>query len=354
LLIYLSFAISAYYLNGVDWSIYYLKFLLGDEAGQSFEFGFVVYFKILLLLCDNNFGLTVFLFYLISFWFLLNILKNNNSNEALFTFCLLLVFGLTLVLEQLRQLMACIISLFSVLQYNKNNSSKKFILYVLVASSFHVSAIIFIPSMLLTRIKSWRVFTLITMSSVLAIVAALFFGYAFVQYLSGVSTAFQKILFYMDKNPLSINMGWINLFVFLYVVIYLVYGKIIDRNDSLRFLQRMIFIGAVIFVFSGMITFLNRVSFYFIFIALYVVSFSKEDFYRREFAIKNINTLMLNIYLAVFLVLNNASYFRNADAPIVFLNLDTFFFSMMDKDYVNKLAMNKYLDASTSGINNEK
>ncbi|EES8117749.1 O103 family O-antigen polymerase, partial [Escherichia coli] len=121
-IVFFSLSFFSYYTNGEDWSVYYLRFIEDEGLFTSFEFGFVIILKLLLIVSDDNFGLAILLYYFLCFVLLSLILKKYKVNEPLFLGCLLLLFGYNLFLEQLRQLLACIIVFYAMLLYNQNKN----------------------------------------------------------------------------------------------------------------------------------------------------------------------------------------------------------------------------------------
>lgn len=335
---------TSFYMNGVDWSIYYLKFLGDDNPYLSFEVGFVLFFKTLLFLTLGNFGAAILIFYFIAFGFLISVLK-NKVNEPLFYTCLFLIFGYTLILEQLRQFIACIIVLFAVLKYQKGSSLKIVFSWIVVASFFHISALIFIPTLLLVAIRSVTLFTFSIIFTVLAFVMVIFVGYTIIDILAQYSFAFKKISFYLQQAPLQLTFGWLNILDFIYILFYCVYRRVIDRNSDMAFFARVIFVGTTIHMFSGAVTFLARVGFFYYFIAIYLFALSPYLRGKRLLAIKSYTTLMISIFFSIVLFFNFSSYFRNAASPVEFENLNFYFLNTFDDDFSKALAMEKYLDA---------
>lgn len=341
-----SLLFTAYYLNGMDWSIYFLKFVDDSDPYSSFEIGFVVFFKSLLFISDNNYGIATLIYYLICFGLLKNTLKRFVVNEPLFWGALFLLFGYTLILEQLRQLMACIIVFYAVLDFNDKRNKLRLILLLLLAASFHTSALIMIPAVFLASYRNVNLFITITLSSIIGIIAILFIGYSVILQFSQLSFVFAKIAYYMHENPISLVFGWLNLIDLLFILFYLYYRHAIERNVNVKFLARLIFIGATIHLFSGAITFLARVSFYFYFLAIYIYCFSLNNNEMRYFAIKNYNTLVLSLFFVSMLILSFGSYFRNVSAPIAFDNLTFRLSPFFDNAYVRKLANEKFFEAN--------
>lgn len=353
-LMILIFAISftAYYPNGSDWVIYYLKFLDGGEPFVSFEFGFVIFFKFLLSITGENFGVSILFFFLIAFLTLNYVLVKYKVNEPLFWGALFVLFGYNLVLEQLRQFVACILVLYAILKFNEKNQTRTLVFWVLIAASFHVSSLIILPSLFLVRLKNINQFVLITLTAIIGFVAILFGGYTLISLLASVNFAFAKVLYYLDQNHVSLNFGWLNMVDAIYVVFYICYRTAIDANSSLRIFTRLIFVGAMIHLFSGSITFLVRVSFYYYFVALYLFCLTSPYTMKRIFRIQSYNTFILSVFFSGMLFLNFISYFRNEQAPVQFFNLNLQFLTFMNDKDVNKIATEKYSELEkTNSVN---
>jgi len=347
----LIISFTAFYINGVDWSIYYSRFLNDDDLYLAFEPGFVFFFKLLLFLSGNNFGIAILLFYMFVFTMLGYNLTKVKINEPLFISALLMVFGYTLILEQLRQFIACVIIFAIIINYCKSHSLPRLIIGTIIAASMHVSALIIIPAILLCKIKNRKIFIAVTVSSISLFAFLLIFGAGLVAFLAQFNFAFKKILFYIEQNPISIQFGWLNILTFLYVVFYIYYSYQIEKKQELLLLNRIIFVGAVIYLYSGAITFLARVTFYFIFIAIFVFTLYAKESYRRIFEVKSYNTLFLNLYFFTFLVFCFFSYFRNTSAPVSFINLNYYTAAVFDEREIGRIA-NVVLDKALGGESN--
>lgn len=349
--IVLVFSFSTFYLNGVDWSIYYTRFINDEELYLAFEPGFVIYFKTLLFIANDNFGFAILLFYALAFALLGYNLRKIRINEPLFICALLIVFGYTLILEQLRQFIACIIVFGTIINYSINKSLFRLIVGVIIAATMHVSALIIIPAIFLCKVKSRKLFISVTVSSISLFAFLLIFGVKVITLLAQVNFAFKKILFYIEQNPISLQVGWLNIWVLLFVGFYVFYSYQIERKENLRLLNRFIFIGAVIYLYSGTITFLARVTFYFIFVAIFVFSLYAKENYKRIFEVKTYNTLFLNLYFFIFLMLCFLSYFRNPSAPVSFGNMNYYVATLFDEREIGRIA-NVVLDDALSGESN--
>ncbi|WP_274601952.1 EpsG family protein [Escherichia sp. 93.1447] len=308
----------------------------------SFEFGFVITLKLLLIISDDNFGLAILFYYLICFALLSLILKKYKANEPLFWGCLLLLFGYNLFLEQLRQLLACIIIFYAILKYNQDKNITALCTLVIIASTFHVSAIIILPTILLISFRNVTTFIIITVFSISSIVLFMMAIYSAISSLAAISFVFAKIDYYLRQNPVGLNFGWLNILDALFVIFYIHYRNVINKQMNINILMRIIFVGSVIHLFSGTITFLARVCFYFYFVGIYIYCHSLNNKAPRVFAIKNFNTLALAVFVNVMLLLNLASYFRNEQAPVGFNNMNLQLFNTFDDDYLRTNAYDKY------------
>lgn len=349
-IIFFSICFVSYYTNGMDWSVYYLRFMEGGGVFTSFEFGFVIILKLLLIISDNNFGLAILFYYLICFVLLSLILKKYKANEPLFWGCLLLLFGYNLFLEQLRQLLACIIIFYAILKYNQNQNKTALCMLVIIASTFHVSAIIILPTILLISFRNVTTFIIITVFSISSIVVFLMALYSAISSLAAISFIFAKIDYYLRQNPVGLNFGWLNILDALFILFYIRYKNVIDKQININILMRIVFVGSVIHLFSGSITFLARVCFYFYFVGVYIYCYTLSDKTPRVFAIKNFNTLILAVFVNVMLLLNFASYFRNEQAPVGFNNMNFQFFDMFNDNYLRANAYEKYFKGMQGSV----
>ncbi|MCZ8807441.1 EpsG family protein [Escherichia albertii] len=349
-IIFFSICFVSYYTNGVDWSVYYLRFMEGGGLFTSFEFGFVIFLKLLLIVSDNNFGLTILLYYVLCFVLLSLILKKYRANEPLFWGCLLLLFGYNLFLEQLRQLLACIIVFYAILKYNQNKNITALCILVIIASTFHVSAIIILPTIFLISFRNVTTFVIITVFSITGIVLFMIALYSAVSSLAAINFVFAKIDYYLRQNPVGLNFGWLNILDALFILFYIRYRYVIDKQINVKILVRIIFVGSVIHLFSSSITFLARVCFYFYFVGIYIYCYSLNSKAPRVFAIKNFNTLVLAAFVNVMLLLNFASYFRNEQAPVGFNNMNLQFFNTFNDNFLRTNAYDKYFKAMQDSV----
>ena len=58
-IVFFSLSFFSYYTNGEDWSVYYLRFIEDEGLFTSFEFGFVIILKLLLIVSDDKNTLSI-------------------------------------------------------------------------------------------------------------------------------------------------------------------------------------------------------------------------------------------------------------------------------------------------------
>lgn len=328
-LFWLVILFSSFYLNGMDWVIYFIKFENIDELYLSFEPGFVFLFKSLLFFSSYHFGVAIISYYFITFSILLYYLSKYKLNEPFFIAILIIMCGHTLILEQLRQFLACLIIFPGIIEYQKNNSLKRFCLLVTLASLFHISALLILPIIFLCSIKNRYLFLISTISSFLIIIILLMSNHYLFPFLENFSFIFTKISYYLEKNPITIKFGWMNILIFIFFIMYMLNIKNIENHTSSKLLLRFLFIGATILTFSGTILFFNRFSFYFIFILIYMILI-----YNKNTKQKKSREILINGYFILLVLFSFLSYFRNDVAPVKFDNLDLHFFDLLEYNYL--------------------
>ncbi|MBB6663356.1 EpsG family protein [Proteus mirabilis] len=329
ILFWLVILFSSFYLNGMDWAIYFIKFENDNELYKSFETGFILLFKFLLFFSYYHFGVAIIIFYFIAFSMLLYSLSKYKLNEPFFIAILIIMCGHTLILEQLRQFLACLIIFPSLIEYQKNNSLKKTYLLVIFASLFHISALLILPVIFLCTIKNKYFFLISTIGSILFIIILLMSSHYLLSFLESFNFIFTKISYYLEKNPIEIKFGWINILIFIFPIMYILDIKNIENHSNNKLLLRFLFIGATILIFSGTILFLNRFSFYFIFILIYMILI-----YNKNTKQKKSRNILVNGYFTLLVLFSFLSYFRNDVAPVKFDNLDLHFFDLFEYNYL--------------------
>ncbi|VDZ57874.1 Uncharacterised protein [Yersinia intermedia] len=318
----------------------FLSFIEGGTPFSIFEFGFVYFFKLLLYLSFGDFGTSILLFYLICFFLLSFILFKVNCNQPYFFAFIVLVFGYSLILEQLRQYIACIIVFYSFLCFVF--LQKGYFRWVIVASCFHASAIAIIPIFFLMKIKNDKSFFLISLLLAIVLFCLIFLSGHLFSSLAGFNFVFEKINYYLSSYGVLLKFGFLNIldFIFILVCFFNIKHRNIKYKDDL--LVRLIYLGAIIHLFSSSIPFLVRISYYFYFVVVLYFSLQGNVF-SRLLSLKLFRAYCL---FALFIVFNLASYFRNPNAPISFYQLEVnSSYIFYDNNGLHDLAHEKWLSS---------
>lgn len=142
LMVMFSTVCTLYYFNGVDWLNYYYVF---DYFQTDFDIRYDLLFNFYLYFMANITGifqLTIYLFYVFTFYLLyrLTTVSFITINGPAFITCVVLLGGLSLVLDQVRQFAAICVGFFACNSL-LNNNRRGFYKYLIVAVLFHYSAI---------------------------------------------------------------------------------------------------------------------------------------------------------------------------------------------------------------------
>lgn len=320
IVMFLALMFASFYLNGQDWVNYYVTFF-EDIHSSWFEPGFYLYFKFLSFVTFYNFGLTILVFYVIAFILLVNILRRlTRVNIPLFLILLVLYFGNTLILEQLRQFYAAIFSLYS-FYYYVNGEKNKFLLFILLSISFHVSAIVLCLSFLVIYQRNTLSFTITALLSVGLIFLFFVFPNIVLPALSFFPQLSIKLTQYLEITALGFHLGPSFIFAFLALIYYLSQTKKMSpSSDANWFIHRQIFIGILVFILGLYVPFATRFSVYYI---LLIFLYTSTIQYTGERTLSFIKLRLLYVMLIfVFVSSNIMSYYKNEIAPIKFHQLD--------------------------------
>lgn len=329
--IFFAFMITSFYLNGEDWASYYTN-LFTDGGTTWFEPGFYISIILIKTISLGNFGLTILLYFLLCFFLLSKALKSlEATNIPVFYVFLLLCFGNTLVLEQLRQFMAAIIAIFALIAFQKGKKRNAFLL-IFLAVSFHISALILFVSFFIGSKGSSKFF--VYTSTTLMIFISIFFitPELFTPLLQFFPAILLKLTQYREITAIGFHLGPSFLISMMFLVFLFFNSHLFskNRNNDEWFLFRQMFFGVLIFMVGLYIPFAGRFSVYFI---LYVFIFSskKSSFYSFSRIILK-TTAIYSIVLMMFIFSNLLSYYKNELSPISFFQLDTHFVEFMAND----------------------
>lgn len=142
LMVMFSTVCTLYYFNGVDWLNYYYVF---DYFQTNFDIRYDLLFNLYLYFLANITGvfqLTIYLFYVLTFYLLYKLTRVSfiTINGPAFITCVVLLGGLSLVLDQIRQFAAICVGFFACNSL-LNNNRRGFYKYLVLAVLLHYSAI---------------------------------------------------------------------------------------------------------------------------------------------------------------------------------------------------------------------
>ncbi|WP_455547869.1 EpsG family protein [Dryocola clanedunensis] len=334
IVIYLTISYTGFYPNGEDWANYYVNFYT-SEGSSWFEPGFYLFFKALNFFSFGNFGFAILIYYLIAFVLLVNLLsKMHYSNSPLFFVLLIMCYGNTLVLEQLRQFYAIIFALYSIYYYllNSIGSRKKYLLFLFLALSFHTSAVILFLSFFLSRIKNVFIFVTISLVCSALILILFVFPSALTSILVFVPQLALKLNQYLEITAMGLHLGP-SLIISTCALIYFILNI---RKMSPDFgvdwlIFRQIFIGLLIFMIGLYVPFAARFSiFYTIFLFLYISTLRFTVDTPTKFSYSK---CYLVCVVVLFITTNILSYYKNPIAPIKFNEYSTHLVSFLSNDF---------------------
>ncbi|WP_255587682.1 EpsG family protein [Deefgea piscis] len=315
------------YFQGEDW-VNYRNFAMSGAVLSTPELAFNFLFKALYYFSGSLYPLAVYLYYVIAFLLIYyffcfygnGFFELKTRYFIFFVSGLFFIFGPTLVAEQLRQFLALIIVLFASSKCVKRQWLHCLAL-VLLASFFHISAIVFISVFFCCSFFNKKRYF---------IVSSIFLSIGL--YFSVVSVALLSSGFVADKvetylKAYSFGFGIRHLICLFYIVTYV---SCIDERKLERpylFLNRISFFGAVLMLTAVYLPFLDRYAGYFLVFmflnVLYGVCYKKSAY-------------VLNFISIVLFLVFTFGYYRNSIAPFdffVFRNeINSLFFGDIDFD----------------------
>ncbi|GAL57502.1 hypothetical protein EV102420_07_03240 [Pseudescherichia vulneris NBRC 102420] len=319
LVISLGITYTAFYLNGEDWVNYYVNFFR-DDGTSWFEPGFYLFYSCLSFLSYDNFGLATLIFFLLAFFILTKyIVENRNCNLPFFLLLLIVCFGNTLILEQLRQFFSAIFSLCALI-FRLNLKRKKSTIFLLLAISFHASAIIVACAFILAGIKNSKLFIVISISITSFLLLLLTNNFLVNVGMQIIPVIFLKIKTYREITDLSFHIGPSFLFSIFYILYQFTRLKKLHYSNeySVVFFNRQLFFGGLVFLVGIFIPFMSRMATFFIIFLFYDVAINN---YFKHFMI-NRNAVFKFSMVFMFSFISMASYFKNDIAPVSFNNMN--------------------------------
>lgn len=258
--------------------------ILADTEGG--DIGFYILTKLSTYLVGNHF--TLYLLLIATLWIVpIAHFINKYSDDALLSFILLLSLGFfDAQMVIIRQSLAISILLFA---YSGLREKKlfKFFFFVLLASTFHRTALIFLLALPLGRLKiNW--FSLLLYSGV--VIVGLTIGNSVFQYVELLSEFDSRFVSYSNRDETLSIAGFVQILLFL--VVCMIYKKpALNKQPSSIIDYNFLFISLA---FQGMVTVIAeffRVSWYFKLYIIFLVPLA------ISVAGKNRNSIRLGLIL---------------------------------------------------------
>lgn len=241
-------------------------------------------------------------FFTVSLAILYRITNKSHLHYSVFFFMVLPVGYFTFD-DQIRQVLAIVIFMYSV-RFIERKNLRKYLICIGLATFFHYSAIVLFPIYYLARIN------FSTRTSIIIIIS---FSFLFVSGTSQhiIKEIYQNMPFYSEyankKQYLGIASLNTGLGVLIYVLVYsisIVYKSQINRPV----LTNILLIGIVLYLFSSGNLNIERISKYFLAISLYTMAILFSGKKKTNFFI--IKTVILFLLLILFektIIFNKAS-----------------------------------------------
>lgn len=247
-----------YRLIPIERIIPYLK-AIGEK-----DTGFYVFGKIISLFSDEY---RLWLFVLAAIYIILNFyIINLYSKGQLISILLFISLGfLFFSMTGLRQATAMAILTLSY-KYLRETKLVKFILLVLVASLFHISALIFLIAIPLLKLKTaWSYFFIL--------IVGIIINLNFLEYMNTVISLFPVddvySGYFSNEEKLSFSGFFIQVIIFLFCLAFR--KNLLKHEEKDRILYNLVLVGLIFQLFSTNIAVLFRISMYFSFFSIILV-----------------------------------------------------------------------------------
>jgi hypothetical protein len=284
-----------------------IDFLYGENliSGQM-EFGYVLFVKLLTL--SSNFYFLIALHSLFMCWVYYSLIKKNVEIEYAWLAVLIFVFLPQIMLVQLsaiRQTLAILCFYYSV-KYLINRSFIKYLLCILIASTFHYSAFILIPIFfIITNKPVLRFESFIYMGLYIFIVL---FGSSFLNFIQTFTESYlPKYISYFKDEGVKVSSGIgliINSALYLFILFF---GKTENTSDKVFYRIAAMYI---LFSTTGMIlNSLSRLALYFVPALIIVVPQMMTQNINKIFKIGFISVFLLMVLFSFYTHFTEETYF---------------------------------------------
>lgn len=224
----------------------------------NWEVFFMIVIKIASILNDYQFVFAIISFLTVIILYM-SIYNYKEKLSLGFMFFLYLFLHFTTSFNIIRQALAIVIVAYSY-KFILNRNLKKFIVTIIIASFFHITALVFLPFYLVLDKNNKRRKIIKGLYIIFAIWAVLNYN-LIINFLSNIPT-FERFELYSSNTKDSANLEFILNFAILGVVLML--KKILIKYDERNELFIFLYIINVILMFSGYFSpFLKRIAMYF-------------------------------------------------------------------------------------------
>jgi hypothetical protein len=234
--------------------------------------------------------------------------------------------GATLILEQLRQLLALIMFMYS-MSYFLSNKKNRAYGYMILSITSHLSvAVLFFCLLISTRKMSKLKFVLSTFLMCFTVLMLCLSPEFFLLFkIDAFIFLYEKLSKYLSVS--TAGFGILHFLSLLYIFIYMFTAS--DRYvfNFFEFVcERLVFSGASLYLMSSFLPFLNRFSSYFVvlYALLIIMKLQSAKVYRLGVRI---------VVLLVICLSTGVGYYRNPIAPLSFINLRWYLVDILVGDF---------------------
>lgn len=279
------------------YQIHYNKLNASEISWLKSSILFIILCKILSLFSNNPFIMFAVMGFLTLLFFYLGILKSNNRKVAFFIFfCFCMYFQ---SFNQMRQMLAVALVFYSYYYY-KNEDLKKFVLFVLIAMGFHMSAAVTLLLIPLSKLKLNKKVLL----NYLIISLAVYICFNLLVSIMGFIPYVKTYIYYLNNDNLGTNINLIIRVLMLFICL-------LFRKDAINFdkgnekLYHIVIICTMIQFFATRFAIIGRVSTYFFVAYIYllpeILSIVKNHFvYSNQPIIQILFNIALGCYFLIY------------------------------------------------------
>lgn len=254
------FLVSAFRYNvGTDYFDRYVMGLVYVKSGNQkvYEIGFRILNQLILVFTDKY----IWIFIITSFLFCAFVYKAiyEQSNDIYFSIILLVITNAYFIsLNAVRQSICIGIFLYAI-KYIKSNSIKKYMICIGIASTIHLSSLVYIPVYFLGKLKVKINIHIVILT--LIIIFSPFISKFFIYIIYNTKYAFY---FSTSFNSGKISFWKLLINVSVLLLCYILYNKCKNNKDYIIF-TNLQFLSVMLLMLSNYIPLIDRIVMYFTF-----------------------------------------------------------------------------------------